>query len=983
MPFPPTPETTLVILLGASEWPRFPALEASSAFSNAARDVIQYFRDPQGFRLPQGNLLNLFDSNESNDIVDERMNQFLDEHIRASKEKNASVARDILVYFIGHGYIAEGDSNFHLAIRRTRQNNPDVSSLSIKGLAKTLKEQARFQRRVIILDCCFAATAVKFYQIAGPIDIMRMQTNGAFEEKIVGKGFPGRGTTFVCSSSRKVRSRFLPDENSTMFTQAWLHALHTGSPYQEEKTLSLRVIHRLAVDFLLEKYGNEVPRPEVHSPDQSEGDVADVPLFPNRRTEQTQQQQVAARIHKVKEEGQSQSIKKQQHTGIEQAEQLLLSGQERMAGNRAGIILAMHLKKLCDRHSLVYYDKDGMRTLLLRLYNAEAITPSERKRLTRLVMIRDTCAHASSVSKDEVSFFIREVKKFGDWITRQEKPTNRISIPSQIVVEDLANLLQSTPNEIIRGLIKHSVFAQIKEAVDYNKAALVARDLGFEPSQYEANTVVVPPVVTIMGHANHGKTTLLDTIHKTKVAAGEVGGIPQRIGAYQIEINNQKITFLDTPGHEAFTAMRARGAQAADIAIIMVAADDGVMPQTREAIDHAHAAQMPIIIALNKIDKADANPDRVKQQLAEIGVIVEEYGGDVVCVPISAIRGTGIDELLEMILQVAEVQDSKANFNPLATGVIIEARLEKDSYATATVLVRQGTLKLVDDIVVGAMAGRVRAMINDRGKRVMKAPPSTPVSILGLPEVPQIGDRLEVVADEKAAKLIALQRKNESTPIGTVSLDTLYMQMQEGKVKELTIILKCDAQGSAESLKNALNKVGEENLKIRLIREGIGNISETDVHLAAASGAIIIGFNVKADGAAHRMAEKEGVDIRYYNFIYKMIDDIQAALIGMLEPTFQEVIEEHATVEQIFKAGKSTVIVGCHVTDGKVTRSTRARIFRQKTKVYEGQITSLRRGKDDVPEVATGYECGIILENFIEFKIGDVIETFKSMAGTP
>ncbi|HEX7736289.1 MAG TPA: translation initiation factor IF-2 [Ktedonobacteraceae bacterium] len=587
----------------------------------------------------------------------------------------------------------------------------------------------------------------------------------------------------------------------------------------------------------------------------------------------------------------------------------------------------------------------------------------------------------------------------------KEKPTGPISIPPQIVVKDLADLLQTTVNEIIRNLIKHSIFANINEVVDYEKAALVAQDLGFEPSQsevtiapavqrrreglasevlldakYDNHLVTIPPVVTIMGHVDHGKTTLLDTIRKTKVAAGEAGGITQHIGAYQVEINNQKITFLDTPGHEAFTAMRARGAQVADIAIIVVAADDGVMPQTREAIDHAQAAKMPIIIALNKIDKAEANADHVKQQLAEIGVVVEEYGGDVVCVPVSARKGLGIDELLEMILLVAEVQDIKANPNRPATGVIIEARLEKSSGATATVLVQQGTLTMGDNVVVGTISGKIRAMINDRGKRVMKAPPSTPVSILGLPEVPQAGDRLEVMADEKTARQIAQkvaeQRRSESMPLGQVSLDTLYMQMQEGKVKELNVILKCDVQGSAEALKTALNKISDENLKVRLIREGIGNISETDVHLASASGAIIIGFNVTADGAAQRLAVNEGVDIRYYNIIYKLIDDIQAALTGMLEPTFREVVEGHAEVQQIFKAGKTTVIAGCRILDGKLTRASQARLLRKQAKVYEGKVASLRRGKDDVREVTSGYECGILLEDFTDFEVGDVIEAF-------
>ena len=587
----------------------------------------------------------------------------------------------------------------------------------------------------------------------------------------------------------------------------------------------------------------------------------------------------------------------------------------------------------------------------------------------------------------------------------KEKVTGPVSIPPQIVVKDLAGLLHTTPNEIIRSLIKHSIFANINQMVEYEKAALVAEELGFVPtlstlttapavqsekglsaseammaSHNEENMVVIPPVVTIMGHVDHGKTSLLDMIRKTKVAAGEAGGITQHIGAYQVEIGGKKITFLDTPGHEAFTAMRARGAQVTHIAIIVVAADDGVMPQTREAIDHARAAKVPIIIALNKIDKANANPDHVKQQLAEIGVVIEEYGGDVVCVPVSARKGTGIDDLLEMILLVAEVQDIKANPNRPATGVIIEAKLEKSTGPTATVLIQQGTLKMGDNIVVGPMSGKVRAMFNDRGKRIQKAPPSTPVSILGLPEVPNAGDRLEVVASDRTAKQMATkvaeQRRSESMPLGQVSLDTLYMQMQEGKVKELAIVLKCDVQGSAEAIKNALTKVGEENIKVRLIHEGIGNINETDVHLASASGAVIIGFNVKADGAAQRQAQKEGVDIRYYNVIYKLTDDIQAALTGMLEPTYREVIEGHAEIVQTFKAGKNLVIAGCRITNGKITRSAQARVLRQNTKVFDGKISSLRRGKDDVREVATGYECGIVLEEFNEFEVGDIIEAY-------
>lgn len=591
----------------------------------------------------------------------------------------------------------------------------------------------------------------------------------------------------------------------------------------------------------------------------------------------------------------------------------------------------------------------------------------------------------------------------------KEKRTGPVIIPPQIVVKDLAELLDTTPTEIIKTLIKHGVFASINQVVDYEKAALAAKDLGFEPTQSAAtengqsehkpsaneamiasrndsDTVVVPPVVTIMGHVDHGKTSLLDVIRETKVAAGEAGGITQHIGAYQVEINGKKITFLDTPGHEAFTAMRARGAQATHIAVIVVAADDGVMPQTREAIDHARAAKVPIIIALNKIDKANANPDRVKQQLAEMGVLVEEYGGDTVCVPVSAKKAQGIDELLEYILLVAELQDIRANPNRPATGIIIEAKLERNSGPTATVLVQQGTLKMGDNFVVGAIAGKVRAMFNDRGKRIQKAPPSTPVSILGLPEVPQAGDRLEVTPDERTAKQHAQEeaerRRNESSPLGQVSLDTLYMQMQEGTVKELNVVLKTDVQGSSEAIKGALSKLGEENLKVRLIHEGIGNVSETDIHLAAASGAIIVAFNVKADATAQREAQREKVDIRYYDVIYKLIEDIEAALKGMLEPTYREVIDGHAEVLQTFKAGKS-VVAGCRVTDGKLTRSSSVRVMRKGEKVHEGHIASLRRGKDDVREVGTGYECGVLLDGFNAIEVGDILEAFSQERVAP
>jgi len=582
------------------------------------------------------------------------------------------------------------------------------------------------------------------------------------------------------------------------------------------------------------------------------------------------------------------------------------------------------------------------------------------------------------------------------------KPTEPVAIPPQIPVRDLAALLEVAPMEIIRELFKHNILANINQVITYESAAMVAKELGYEtleaappPTQsaqkpeasaphHEAHMVHRPPVVTVMGHVDHGKTSLLDTIRKTRVAAGEAGGITQHIGAYQVEVNGKKITFLDTPGHEAFTAMRARGAQVTDIAVIVVAADDGVMPQTLEAIDHARAAKVPIIVALNKMDKVGANPDHVKSQLADAGVVIEEYGGDVVCVPVSARQNTGIDELLDMILLVAEVQDLKANPQAKALGTIIESRLDKSRGVSATVLMEQGSLKVGDIVVVGAIFGRVRAMFDDKGKQLKKAGPSMPVEILGLPEVPRAGDRLEEMADEKAARALATQRaqlqKVESAG-GTraISLDSLSSEIQAGKVKELNLLIKADVQGSLEAIKPMLERLGEETAKVRLLHDGVGNISETDVHLASASNAVIIGFNVKIDSAAQRLAQNEGVDIRSYDVIYKLGDDIEAALKGMLEPTYREQVDGHAEVLQLFKVGKTTIIAGCRITDGKLARASQARVLRGGKVILTGQIASLRRGKDDVREVASGFECGVTIEDFNQFEVGDIIEAFSKV----
>jgi translation initiation factor IF-2 len=570
-------------------------------------------------------------------------------------------------------------------------------------------------------------------------------------------------------------------------------------------------------------------------------------------------------------------------------------------------------------------------------------------------------------------------------------------------------VLNVSVNEVIRDLITLGIFASINEVVNYDAAAKVAEQIGYTPEEAavaaaapavairpeaaligaaahanDVGRITRPPVVTVMGHVDHGKTSLLDAIRHAQVAAGEAGGITQHIGAYQVEVNGRKITFLDTPGHEAFTQMRARGAQVTDIAVIVVAADDGVMPQTIEAIDHARAAQVPLVVALNKIDRPNANPDHVKQQLADHGVVIEEYGGDVVCVPVSAKKQTGITELLEMILLVADLQDLKANPNGPAHGVVIEARLDQNTGVAANALVQDGTLKVGDTIVVGTISGRVRAMFDDKGERTRKATPSTPVSILGLSEVPAAGDRLEVVADEKAARALIQKRRAADRQAGhSITLDTLYMQMREGKIKELNLLVKSDVQGSAEAIRHALTRVGEEhaeeNLKVRLIQDAVGNVGETDVYLASASSAIIIAFNVKVDPAAQRLASIQGVDIRSYNIIYKLVEDIEAALKGLLEPVYREQVDGHAEVMQLFKVGRQVIIGGCRITDGKIVRSSQVRVQRGGQTVFTGLIQSIRRGKDDVREVSQGYECGIILEDYNALEVGDIIEAFSKV----
>ena len=595
---------------------------------------------------------------------------------------------------------------------------------------------------------------------------------------------------------------------------------------------------------------------------------------------------------------------------------------------------------------------------------------------------------------------IKETKPMNNQTTRDEvvEDIKVIQLPPTVSIKEFAGLLNVAPTEIIKTLMKRGTIANINQEIDYELASELAEsyDVLVEPEEEkdvmeevfgeviddEKDLEKRPPVVVVMGHVDHGKTSLLDAIRSTHVTSGEAGGITQHIGASSISLNGQKITFLDTPGHEAFTAMRMRGAQVTDIAILVVAADDGVMPQTIEAINHAKAAGVQIIVAMNKIDKPSANPDRVKQELADQGLIVEDWGGDIICVPVSALKREGIDNLLEMVLLVAEMSDLKANPRRKARGTIIEAQLDKGRGPVATVLVQSGTLQIGDPIVAGSAYGRVRAMIDSKGKQVKKATPSTPVEILGLSEVPTGGEMFYVANNDKQARQVAERIKAQGriqmigqTP-NKVSLDDLFSQIQEGKMKDLNIIIKADVQGSVEAVRQSLEKLSNEEVRIRTIHGGVGTITESDVQLASASGAIIIGFNVRPEAATKAIADREEVDIRLYRVIYNAIDDIKAAMKGMLDPEFVEKVVGHAEIRQTFKVSGLGTIGGAYVTDGKMVRNAGVRIVRDGIVVYEGNLASLKRFKDDAKEVATNYECGVMFEKFNDIKEGDVVEAF-------
>ena len=608
---------------------------------------------------------------------------------------------------------------------------------------------------------------------------------------------------------------------------------------------------------------------------------------------------------------------------------------------------------------------------------------------------------------EEVNKGVRKKKKTKKEIEREEIEKNAeaacgvVEIGDTITVKELCEKLGKPTADVIKNLIFLGVMAGVNQEIDFataeklcEKYEVIAerKEEETELEAFEEDTDIVeenlekrPPIVTIMGHVDHGKTSLLDAIRKARVTDTEAGGITQHIGAYTVTLNGEKITFLDTPGHEAFTAMRARGAQVTDIVILVVAADDGIMPQTKEAINHCKAANVPMIVAINKIDRPGANVDRVKQELTEHGLVSEDWGGDTICVPVSAKTGENLDSLLEMILLTAEMQELTADPNRKSKGTVIEAKLDKGRGAVASLLIQNGTLHVGDSILVGSTYGRIRAMFDDMGKKIKSAGPSIPVEVLGLSEVPAAGDRFVVVKDEKTARNMAEIRKDkiktESHQTShRVSLEDLYSQIQEGKVKELSIIVKADVQGSVEAIRQSLEKLSTDDVKVRVIHGAVGAITETDITLAAASNALMIGFNVRPDSNAIAAAERDGVDIKTYRIIYDAIEDVKSAMIGMLDPEYKEVVNGKAEVRMTYKISNVGTIAGCYVTDGKIVRNSEIRVIRDGIVIFESVLASLKRFKDDVKEVNKGYECGLSVERFNDLKEGDIIESFTMEA---
>ncbi len=655
--------------------------------------------------------------------------------------------------------------------------------------------------------------------------------------------------------------------------------------------------------------------------------------------------------------------------------------------------------------------KGEMRTIDTRAGNVDLEKYNER--YENIAPENKTKQHANSVSKQKIKQKSQQYRKQGGMRSsrreteaerlkriaaeRAKKPQMQLKLPEEITVGELAAMLKMTAAEVIKKLFTLGQMATVNEVLDYETAAIVAEELGAKVEKEvvitiedriiddhvddEKDLISRDPVVVVMGHVDHGKTSLLDAIRNTSVTSTEAGGITQHIGAYRVDLNGQKITFLDTPGHAAFTSMRLRGAMATDIAILVVAADDGIMPQTIEAINHAKAAGVQIIVAINKMDKPAANPDRVLQQLTEYELVPEEWGGETICVPVSALARTGIDNLLESVLLVAEMQELKANPNRSAKGVVIEARLDKGRGPVSTLLVQNGTLKSGDIIVAGTSVGRVRVMTDDKGRKVNEAGPSVPVEIMGLAEVPQAGDGFDAVNDERLARELVEQRKAKAKEeqfkeFQKVTLDNLFASIQEGQLKDLNIIIKADVQGSAEAVKQSLVKLSNDEVRVKVIHNAVGGITESDVMLANASNAIIVGFNVRPDNVASEIAERDGVEIRCYRVIYDCIEEVEAAIKGMLAPKFRDVDIGKAEVRQVVKISSVGNIAGCHVTSGKITRGAKIRVVRDGIVVFEDEMASLRRFKDDVKEVASGFDCGIGLNKFNDIKEGDIFEAY-------
>ncbi|MBQ8762985.1 MAG: translation initiation factor IF-2 [Clostridia bacterium] len=655
--------------------------------------------------------------------------------------------------------------------------------------------------------------------------------------------------------------------------------------------------------------------------------------------------------------------------------------------------------------------KGEMRTIDTRAGNVDLEKYNER--YENIAPENKTKQHANSVSKQKIKQKSQQYRKQGGMRSsrreteaerlkriaaeRAKKPQMQLKLPEEITVGELAAMLKMTAAEVIKKLFTLGQMATVNEVLDYETAAIVAEELGAKVEKEvvitiedriiddhvddESELITRDPVVVVMGHVDHGKTSLLDAIRNTSVTSTEAGGITQHIGAYRVDLNGQKITFLDTPGHAAFTSMRLRGAMATDIAILVVAADDGIMPQTIEAINHAKAAGVQIIVAVNKMDKPAANPDRVLQQLTEHELVPEEWGGETICVPVSALKRTGIDNLLESVLLVAEMQELKANPNRSAKGVVIEARLDKGRGPISTLLVQNGTLKSGDIIVAGTAVGRVRVMTDDKGRKVNEAGPSVPVEIMGLAEVPQAGDGFDAVNDERLARELVEQRKAKAKEeqfkeFQKVTLDNLFASIQEGQLKDLNIIIKADVQGSAEAVKQSLVKLSNDEVRVKVIHNAVGGITESDVMLANASNAIIVGFNVRPDNVASEIAERDGVEIRCYRVIYDCIEEVEAAIKGMLAPKYRDVDIGKAEVRQVVKISSVGNIAGCHVTSGKITRGAKIRVVRDGIVVFEDEMASLRRFKDDVKEVASGFDCGIGLNKFNDIKEGDIFEAY-------